>query len=53
MECPYCHRALSPDTPCLCHPPVPMSYWPSDAERKDAVFIKVAGASDEKKGKTG
>ncbi len=29
MECPYCHSQFSSETPCLAHPPVPMSYWPS------------------------
>jgi hypothetical protein len=29
MECPYCHAPMSPETPCMAHPPVPMSYWPS------------------------
>ncbi|MFB3813866.1 MAG: hypothetical protein ACE14L_07115 [Terriglobales bacterium] len=29
MECPYCHSQFEPETPCMTHPPVPMSYWPS------------------------
>ena len=29
MECPYCHSELPPHTPCMSHPPVPMSYWPT------------------------
>jgi hypothetical protein len=29
MECPYCHTPLEPESPCMAHPPVPMSYWPS------------------------
>ncbi len=29
MECPYCHSQFSPETPCMAHPPVPLSYWPS------------------------
>lgn len=29
MECPYCHSELPSQTPCMAHPPVPMSYWPT------------------------
>jgi hypothetical protein len=32
MECPYCHSPSSPETPCMEHPPVPMSYWPNRSE---------------------
>ena len=36
MECPYCHVPLSPDTPCLAHPPVPMCYWPHPSAAAEA-----------------
>ena len=31
-QCPYCNAPLVAETPCLAHPPVPMSYWPKRSE---------------------
>ncbi len=47
MICPKCNSKNTPDAPCACQPPVPLSYWPrekeADEENKPALVAPVGG----------
>ncbi len=46
MECPYCHSESNAQTPCMSHPPVPMSYWPTRSGMPEMLSETTEGADN-------
>ncbi len=46
MICPKCNSKNTPDAPCACQPPVPLSYWPREKEgeqQENAPVVAMGG----------